>query len=91
MNTRELSAQYPDAFSALPEPYQADDCLYFWFDGGDLYCRPAEGQENVLGNWEAVFWDVEKLWYAGLKTQTAEQSIIGSLEEVRKYHTSQKN
>ena len=30
MDTRELEKQHPEAFAALPECYQADDCLYFW-------------------------------------------------------------
>jgi hypothetical protein len=50
MNTRELEKQYPEAFKALPECYQADDCLEFYVDlDGSLMAIGKPGQEDILG------------------------------------------
>jgi len=56
MNTLQLAKENPKAFTALPEPYQADDCLLF-FTGEDnkLHCVPNMENEIVLGCWEAVY------------------------------------
>lgn len=67
MNTRELAQAHPEAFAALPECYQSDDCLHFW-EGpggageGGLYCCPATGQQEVLGKWEAGYNFIRGEW-----------------------------
>lgn len=63
-DTLTLAKNYPDAFNALPEPYQNDDCLEFFIDSGVLYSRPKKGQESILGNWVAEFYSYpdEKEW-----------------------------
>ena len=53
----EVMAQYPEAFAALPEPYQNDSCLEFWTDQGDLFAAPEPGQESALGDWVSMFLD----------------------------------
>ena len=62
MNTMELCTKNPNAYEALPEAYQGDDCLYFYEDKGMLFCRPAEGQEGALGQWVAKYSESEKCW-----------------------------
>ena len=65
MNTRELAQEHPKAFEALPECYQADDCLIFWTDHRNLlHCQPKGDQVSILGDWECIFynngwWDIE--------------------------------
>lgn len=51
MNTLELARKHPEAFAALPEAYQADNCLTFDLIGGELYCWPGAGQQEALGVW----------------------------------------
>jgi hypothetical protein len=55
MRTLELARTHPRAFEALPEPYQADDCLIFYTDGGTLCCIPDMQNEEVLGSWKARY------------------------------------
>lgn len=55
MNTFELAKSNPSAFSALPEPYKADNCLTFWQQGDILMCAPAKGQEEALGEWQSYY------------------------------------
>ncbi len=56
----QLQLEYPQAFQALPESYQADSCLDFYQDCNyNLCCGPKEDQVSALGEWEAVF-DIEK-------------------------------
>ena len=62
MNLLELATQYPHAFQDLPEPYQNDDCLFFWEDGGTLYATPSPDQTSVLGSWQARYDDVGCQW-----------------------------
>ena len=59
LTQKEVAAQYPAAFAALPECYQADSCLQFWLEGTELYSAPKEGEESVLGNWNCFFQDGE--------------------------------
>ncbi len=54
-STIEFSRAYPEAFVALPEPYQNDSCLEFSDAGEDLICYPLPGQENALGRWVANY------------------------------------
>ena len=57
MTTLQFAAKYPEAYNALPSPYQNDNCLVF--SGPDvfdrLFCNPRKNQVNVLGCWVAVF------------------------------------
>lgn len=68
MNTRELAKEHPEAFAALPECYQSDDCLFFWEgpgaleEQGGLYCCPAIGQHEALGRWEAGYNSIRREW-----------------------------
>lgn len=62
MNTMELANRYPEAFQALPEPYQADSCLRFWEDDGTLYAEPLEDQVEILGDWRSRFVERMKRW-----------------------------
>jgi hypothetical protein len=55
MNTLQLAHKNPKAFAALPEPYQADSCLTFYNRNGTLYCKPAHGQERILGKWRCQY------------------------------------
>lgn len=50
-----LQENHPEAFNALPEPYQADSCLEFGTDEYGLWCAPIESERAVLGDWECVF------------------------------------
>lgn len=55
-DTRWVEKELPMAFAALPECYQADDCLNFWFDDDCvLRCAPKKDQEFAVGNWTAYF------------------------------------
>jgi hypothetical protein len=55
MDTLQLARKDAKAFAALPDPYQADSCLTFYRRKGRLYCKPAQGQEKILGRWRSVF------------------------------------
>ncbi len=44
-----LESEYPEAYKALPEPYQADSCLEFCIDGLELLAYAAQGQEQAIG------------------------------------------
>lgn len=55
MNTLQLAKANPEAFSALPEPYQADDCLLFFTKEDKLHCVPNMENQWALGCWEAVY------------------------------------
>ena len=58
MTLNELEKKFPEAFAALPEPYQADSCLEFGVDDfGILYARPIASQVAHLGNWTAHFYN----------------------------------
>jgi hypothetical protein len=67
MNTfdiHHLCTHYRDAFAALPEPYQNDNCLDFYVDvNGGLCCTPKIGQEFALGEWEAVYDEDADDWF----------------------------
>lgn len=74
LNTRELAEVYREAFNALPECYQADDCLVFWeeqtWERGDfLYCRPSVGQEQALGNWVLEYDFETRDWVTPIRSQ----------------------
>ena len=50
-----LEQHEPDAFAALPEPYQNDNCLSYRRDYDGLYCRPHIDQVFALGRWTLFF------------------------------------
>lgn len=77
-STLEFAQECPAGFAALPEPYQADDCLEFWkvvearyHHGFQLYnkdiwfARPMSNQVSALGNFTAR-WDptLQSDWYS---------------------------
>jgi hypothetical protein len=65
INQAQLMVEFPQAFAALPEPYQSDSCLDFYQDCNyNLCCSPAEGQSFALGEWEAVFNSDKGEWIA---------------------------
>ena len=55
LNVHELAVVFPHAYKALPECYQADDCLEFWIEQDILFAKPAPGQEKALGTWRAAY------------------------------------
>lgn len=56
----QLQVEYPQAYLALPIPYQNDSCLEFYQDCNKNLCAgPKEDQVSALGEWEAYF-DIEK-------------------------------
>lgn len=58
-----LRKEHPEAFAALPGPYQNDSCLLFCYDlHGDLFAVPAPGQEEALGTCEWMFCPEENKW-----------------------------
>jgi len=58
-----LRHTHPDAFAALPEPYQEDDCVVFYQDvNGNLCCEPDEDQTAVLGQWTSVYDHISGDW-----------------------------
>ena len=59
---RMLSKGFPEAFKALPEPYQNDDCLLFTFKEQKLTAMPREDQTFALGEWEAIYDPSLKSW-----------------------------
>lgn len=58
----ELMHQFPKAFAALPEAYQADSCLEFFLLDGWLTCGPKEDQEDMLGAWVATYCPDHNTW-----------------------------
>lgn len=59
----ELEVKFPQAFAALPEPYQADSCLEFYIDcNSNICCAPKADQVNILGNWECMFDAIQREW-----------------------------
>lgn len=59
----EIETKFPEAFSALPEPYQADSCLEFYLDwNGNLCCSPKAEETPILGSWESLFDPVKQEW-----------------------------
>jgi len=55
LNQDTFAEQYPDAFDALPECYQADSCLRFWVENNQFYSAPLESEEYCLGIWVSIF------------------------------------
>ena len=54
--TEQLRYTQPQAFAALPEPYQEDDWLMFYIDiNGNLNAVPDEVNVAILGDWEMMF------------------------------------
>lgn len=62
MNLLQLAADYPHAFQDLPTPYQADDCLVYWEEKGQLFATPKPDQTIALGAWMARYDDVGCEW-----------------------------
>lgn len=48
---RWLAKHQTEAFNALPEPYQADSCLTFFWKRGVLCAAPKDEERPILGNW----------------------------------------
>ncbi len=49
--TLELAQKHPEAFAALPEAYQSDDCLlYYIYSDGAISAWAKPGQEGIIGN-----------------------------------------
>lgn len=53
--TQEFASVYPEAFTALPEPYKNDSWLEFSDAGEQLICYPVKDQEPKLGRWVANY------------------------------------
>ena len=65
LTQEELEEQFPDAFSALPEPYQADSCLEFFLSsagGGTVFAKPKPEEIPVLGDWIAFYNQTIDVW-----------------------------
>lgn len=68
MHTIQLAKDNPKAFAALPEAYQADDCLEFFMGRIKrigrtfIMCRPKKDQESILGNWSCMFIPEQQRW-----------------------------
>lgn len=63
MDTLSLAYEHPEAFKALPEPYQNDNCLFFWVGKDNIiYCVPKKGQEFALGYWVYMYDAEGKEW-----------------------------
>ena len=61
--TEQLRYTRPQAFAALPEPYQEDDCLMFYIDiNGNLNAVPDEDNVAILGDWEMMFDSTSEAW-----------------------------
>lgn len=83
MNTRQLAEECPYAYAALPECYQADDCLFFWEEGNTLYAKPAVGQEQALGVWVMEYDTPNYTWVP--RTHKPPRDSLGRF--ARKRHT----
>jgi hypothetical protein len=59
---RWLMANHMVAFDSLPECYQADTCLVFFWEDGKLKAEPAIGQEEALGTWVSIYNPKNKVW-----------------------------
>lgn len=62
MNTIELSEKVPQAYSALPEPYQNDDVMIFYYNNGDLFGKPKDSEIEILGDWTVIYDPKTKSW-----------------------------
>lgn len=63
MTTLELAHKHPQAFKALPEPYQNDSCLEFGIDEfGRLWAKPKFGQGHALGFWVSYYNPAVQSW-----------------------------
>jgi hypothetical protein len=64
-STLEFAKEYPVAFEALPEAYQADDVLRFTIKVIDceliIIVSPKPSQASILGDWKAIF-SIEDGW-----------------------------
>ncbi len=59
----QLKKECPEAYNALPEPYQNDNCLDFRiYDNGTVIAMAKEGQEHALGTGSWQFDPDEGLW-----------------------------
>jgi hypothetical protein len=61
-STLQFARREPLAYSLLPEPYRADDCLRFSIHSGIITAEPKPGQQSALGYWKAIFSDTERRW-----------------------------
>ena len=60
-STLQFAKEQPKAFAALPEAYQADDCLEFLFIDNYIVAKPKQDQIPALGSWE-VYWTDQDHW-----------------------------
>ena len=58
LSQKEFEAEYPVAYSNLPEAYQNDSCLEFFIDGDLLFAYDDSGTEYLYNErgmcWEAT-------------------------------------
>jgi hypothetical protein len=63
MTTLEFSHKHPKEFSKLPKAYQNDSCLTFGINPfGRIWCKPAKGQESILGSWISYYIPGKRVW-----------------------------
>ncbi len=61
-STLQFAKEYPEAFNALPEPYQADDCLQYLIGDKTIACQPKPDQELALGRFVYRYSAGKKIW-----------------------------
>jgi len=62
MNTMDLAAREPEAYDALPEAYQSDDVMIFYYENGVLYGKPRSSEISIVGDWKVSFDPDTKTW-----------------------------
>lgn len=55
INVDDVMSFFPEAFAALPESYQNNSVLKFFFRGNVLCTAPIKDQEQFLGSWISFF------------------------------------
>lgn len=76
MNTLELAKSHPEAFAALPDPYQADDCLVFELEDGKLLAYPKQDQIFALGHWVAYYNTSAQEWVLSVGEEQMRNSEV---------------
>lgn len=61
-STLELARRHRKAWEALPECYQADDCLEFYEVAEILFAKPKPEEIPILGDWECFFRPHDGRW-----------------------------
>lgn len=64
-STLQFAKEYPVAFAALPEAYQADDCLTYIINNNEsaILAQPKQEQEFALGHWTAIYNATVNEWH----------------------------